>query len=83
MQTTVTVDVTKWRANVKRLQGQELWEAQQIQGGATHEVIGRYRSGMNRKQRLIKPDGTVLDIVSVDNVEDRNVTLKVRCKEVV
>lgn len=81
MATTVVVATTKWRANVKRLQGQELFEAEQIQGSATHEVRGRYRSGMTRKQRLIKPDGTILDIVSVDNVEDRNVTLIVRCKE--
>lgn len=74
-------DVTKWRANVRQLQGQELYEAQQIQGNATHEVTGRYYPGLHRKQRFVKPDGTVLNIVSVNNVEDRNITHIVRCKE--
>lgn len=81
MARTWTPDVAKWRANVRRLQGQELFEAQQIQGEATHEAVGRYRSGLARKHRFVKSDGTILDIVSIDNVEDRNVTLKVRCKQ--
>lgn len=76
-----TADPIKWRANVKQLQGQELFNAQQIQGSATHEVRGRYRPGLVREQRFIKPNGDVLNIISVNDVEDRNLTHIVRCRE--
>lgn len=78
-----TADPIKWPAHVRMLQGQELFEAQQIKGNATHEVTGRYRAGLDRKQRFVKPDGMVLNIVSINNVEERNITHTIRCKEVV
>lgn len=81
MKTEWTADPIKWRVSLKQLQGQELFEAQQMHGEATHELVGRYRSGLSRKDRFVKPDGATLNIVSLNNVEDRAIMLKVRCKE--
>lgn len=74
-------DVIKWPANIKQVQGEELFEAEQIEGMDTYMVTGRYRPGLTRRHRFRRPDGTILNILSVNNVEERNVTMIVRCRE--
>lgn len=77
-----TPDVVPWRVAIRQLNGQERFEAQQIQADATHEIKGRYYSGLTPKHRL-KFGARTFNIVSVNNVEEANINHELRCRELI
>lgn len=77
-----TADPVAWRASIRQLNGQERFEAQQIQADATHEIKGRYYPELTPKHRL-RFGSRTFNIVSVNNVEEANVNHELRCREAV
>jgi SPP1 family predicted phage head-tail adaptor len=67
----------------RQLRGEEAILARQIDARATHEVEVDYDSRINERGRLLVEGSTaeILEIVAVDNVEDRNRTVRLTCGE--
>lgn len=70
---------TVW-ANVQPLRGEERFTAQQMQAAIDHKVTMRYRAPLSAQNRLMF-GARILDIESVVNIDERNRTLEVFCKE--
>jgi len=68
----------------RQLRGEEVVLARQIDPTATHEIEMDFNSQIVEGARLLVAGSTseILNIVSVDNVEDRNRTAVVLCGEV-
>jgi SPP1 family predicted phage head-tail adaptor len=70
------------RALIAPLRGREFFEAAQLGADVTHKVTMRYMSGLTPRHRLTF-GGRTLQIVSVLNIEERDRTMQVMCKEIV
>jgi len=51
-----------------------------IIGEETHNVIIRYYAGLTTKDRILY-GARVLNILSIDNIDERNVQMNIKCKE--
>ena len=71
------------RAKIEQLTGTEYVEAQALAAGAKLKVTMRYFAGLEPTLCQFKRYGgsTVLDILHVNNVEERNVMMIVLCGE--
>jgi len=66
--------------NIKPLQGDELWKAKQINAETTHRVRMHYESSLEPTHRL-KVGARILSILSMINIDNRNKTWELLCKE--
>jgi SPP1 family predicted phage head-tail adaptor len=73
-------DLAEIWARVRPLTGVELTLGEQRQHRVTHEVIIRYRPGIQPGQRLIY-DGRALYILGIVNADERNAFLALHCEE--
>lgn len=80
--------ITEWKsvatvwAEVKPLSGREYFSAQQVQSEVTTQIWLRYLDGIMPTMR-VKFGKRTLEIVSVLNTQERNVSLQLMCKEVI
>lgn len=80
--------VTTWKnvatvwADVRPLSGREYFSAQQVQSEVTTQIWLRYLDGIMPTMR-VKFGKRTLEIVSVLNMQERNVSLQLMCKEVI
>lgn len=80
--------VTTWKnvatvwADVRPLSGHEYFSAQQVQSEVTTQIWLRYLDGIMPTMR-VKLGKRTLEIVSVLNMQERNVSLQLMCKEVI
>lgn len=72
---------TKW-ASIEPLTGREYWQAQQINAEMTSKITIRYYFGLTTTNR-IKFGTRCFDILSVQNIKERNEFMVLMCKEVV
>ena len=72
---------TVW-ADVRPLSGREYFSAQQVQSEVTTQIWLRYLDGI-MPTMLVKFGKRTLEIVSVLNMQERNVSLQLMCKEVI
>ena len=70
---------TVW-ASVEPLSGRELMNAQQAGATVTHKITMRYKSGVNPKDR-ISFDSRTIEIESVRNYRERDISLELMCRE--
>lgn len=74
-------DVTTVWGEVKPFRGSEVFENYKEFGELTHKITIRYYQGLDRTWR-IKFDGRIFRIVSVVNIEERDVYMEIVCKEI-
>ena len=67
-------------AYIKPTSGREALFGMQLEHVITHDVFIRYRSGVVASDKLVYNDRE-FNIVSIINVEERNVWLRLRCEE--
>lgn len=72
---------TVWAA-IKPLQGNERYEAQQVQSTLTHKVTIRYRVGIKPQMRIMY-QGRIFNIESVIDIDEHHRWLELLCSEVV
>lgn len=68
-------------AYVNGLSGREYWEAAVVHGENTVEFVFRWKSffdSMNTKQYRLLFNGGIYDITSIDNIQFRNKTVKIK-----
>jgi SPP1 family predicted phage head-tail adaptor len=68
------------KAAIQPLGGNELLLANQAQSGVTLRVLIRYRSDIE-PTHWIERNGRRCDIISIANVDERNVSMELHCKE--
>lgn len=68
-------------AKVSPLSGREMEHAQAIHSDTTHQVTIRYLAGVTPEMR-IQHDSRTLEILSVRNIDERNIQLGLLCREV-
>lgn len=74
---------TKILSDVNKLSGTELFEARQTYAEVTHRINTRiYVAGVTPKHRIIF-NARVFDILSVENINERNRFLEIMAKEIV
>ena len=73
---------TKYKAwaHIRQLNGRELFEAQAVNPGVTHQVKIRYRRNITNKWQVLFNDRE-LHIESIENVLEQNEWLVLMCKE--
>ncbi|ABR74602.1 head-tail adaptor protein [Actinobacillus succinogenes] len=80
--------VTTWKnvatvwADVRPLSGREYFAAQQVQSEVTTQIWLRHLPGIVPTMR-VKFSERTLEILSVLNTQERNISLQLMCKEVV
>ena len=72
---------TVW-ANIKPIAGKEYYQAETIESELTHRIIMRYRKGITPEMRVVDK-GRIFYIQSVINDYERNVSLRLMCRELV
>lgn len=68
-------------AYVNGLSGREYWEAAVVHGENTVEFVFRWKpffNSMNTKQYRLLFNGGIYDITSIDNIQFRNKTVKIK-----
>jgi SPP1 family predicted phage head-tail adaptor len=78
------VDVARVWAEVRPLRGSELLNVKQNWATASHFVNHRYLGSTvpNPKQRyLLIKDGRIMNILNVNNIEERNRSYEATCEE--
>lgn len=68
-------------AYVNGLSGREYWEAAVVHGENTVEFVFRWKpffKSMNTKQYRLLFNGGIYDITSIDNIQFRNKTVKIK-----
>lgn len=68
-------------AYVNGLSGREYWEAAVVHGEDTVEFVFRWKpffDSMNTKQYRLLFSGGIYDITSIDNIQFRNKTVKIK-----
>lgn len=68
-------------AYVNGLSGREYWEAAVVHGEDTVEFVFRWKpffNSMNTKQYRLLFNGGIYDITSIDNIQFRNKTVKIK-----
>jgi SPP1 family predicted phage head-tail adaptor len=84
----------RW-AQIEPLAGREVWQAQQVQPDTTHRVTLRFMAGLSAKMRLLAKDPNagattefpqggrrIFNIQDVQNLDERDRTVQLSCKEV-
>lgn len=66
-------------AQVRALRGNELFKAQQVQSSCTHEVLMRYRPGLDATMR-VNFRGQILNILGLPP-DEKNESLRLLCVE--
>jgi SPP1 family predicted phage head-tail adaptor len=74
------VEVSELSADLRPIGGSEGVEADRLAGRVTHEIVLRYRPGVQPAMRFRK-EARLFHIVAVINVEERNAWLKCLCEE--
>jgi len=69
-------------ASVHTLTAYELERARQVYAEATHRVELRYVAGVKATDRL-SLDGRIMEVLGIDNVDQRNIRLILVCKEII
>ena len=80
----VFVDRIQTWASIEPLSGREYYQANQTQSSVDHRISMRYQSGIQTYDRVKFKSGETVryfDILSVINLEERNITLELMCKE--
>jgi len=72
---------TVW-ASVEPLSGKEYFAAQQINSEITAKITMRHLNNINPKMRAVF-DSRIFEILSIVNLEERNISLVLMVKEVV
>ena len=67
-------------AAVEPLQGQELFSERQIHADVTHGIRARYLPGLTPRHR-IKFGERIFDILSIRDVDERNIEIDILAKE--
>lgn len=67
-------------ASIEPLSGRQLFAAQAVQNETTHRVVLRYIAGIAPPMR-VNFGGRLFDILAVRNVEERNRSLELDCRE--
>ena len=81
--------VEKWNdlftchADVRPLNGKEIYVSQQMAAEVNHEVTIRYRKNIKPADRIVDKQNRILDIKSVLDIDGRGRELKILCREVV
>lgn len=70
------------KANVEPLIGRELFQARQLYAEVTHRITLRYLDEITAKHRIMM-GARVFDILSVLNIEERNLLIEIMAKEIV
>ena len=70
---------TVW-ARIEPITGREYWNAEQVKSELTHMVVIRYMTNVTSRCRLLF-NNRILNILGVVNVEEQDVFLQLRCKE--
>jgi SPP1 family predicted phage head-tail adaptor len=73
-------DLAEIWADIQPVSGNEIGLGEQLQHRISHEVMIRYRLGVQPGQRLIH-DGRTLYIMGIVNPSERNAFLTLRCEE--
>lgn len=72
----------EWWVAIRGLQGSERQRAMQTQANATHEIRGRFRQGVNAKNRLVHQGTRVFKIVAPPvDVDEKHDLLVVLARE--
>jgi len=74
-------DVDEVWASVRPLRGSEFFEAQQMKASADHMVELRHYAGLRPQKHRFVFEGRVLNIVSVRNLDERDVAHECLCRE--
>tara|TARA_R110002095_G_scaffold109849_1_gene96207 strand:+ start:1332 stop:1652 length:321 start_codon:yes stop_codon:yes gene_type:complete len=74
------VDLATVWASVTQMSGRELVNAQQVKPDATYKVIIRYLAGVTTDD-FFTFNGRTFQILDVNNIDERNITLELMCKE--
>lgn len=74
------VTISQRWAGFRPLSGREYIQSQQVQGEADTEITIRYFAGLTTTHR-IKWGNRIFDIVNIPNTDERNVEMKLLCKE--
>lgn len=80
---TTWVEFAREYASVVDLNGREYFAAQQAQAEITTQVRMRYVAGVSALMRVEREGGDVLEVVSVVDVNGRQVELKLLCRRFV
>lgn len=75
------VDIGTVWASIEPLSGREFFAAQQVNAEVSTKITLRYRTGIKPEMRVLFA-GRVFEIVSVINLEEKNIQLVLMCEEV-
>ena len=76
------IEVCEVWANWVNVHGSEVWAADSVQAQKAATVSIRYRSGIDEKCR-IKYNDIIYEIISIDNVRERNMVLEMKVRAAV
>lgn len=74
-------EVSSVYVQAQRLSGRDLWNAQQVQPDATHEVTSRYVPGVTADMRIKLGERTLNIASPPEDVGERRILLKMLCIE--
>lgn len=74
-------DVTETWANVTTTNGESMFDGVNTDVSITHEVFIRFDSSITEEAWVRLDDGTLLNIVSVENFEKRSEFMRLVCNE--
>lgn len=78
---TWTKDCTCWAA-INPLEGTERYQAQRLDSTVTTEIKMRYIEGLTPQDRIKRcSDGRKFEVTSIINTDERNIELRMMCKE--
>lgn len=80
-----TTNIATW-ASVSPIRGSNYFASQQLQTAVSHQVTMRYQTLANSTKIQpgycrVKYDGRVLNVISVLNPDERNISLELMCTE--
>ena len=75
---TITNIIEPWWCKVTTVSGVYIFDSSNIEQVITHDFQGRYQSGIDRDM-VIEWSGEYYKIISVENFENRNEFLRLRC----
>lgn len=68
-------------AAIKTVSGKSFFAGANVDIALTHEISIRYRDDITAENWIEFSDGTLLNIVNVENLEERNEWLRLRCTQ--
>lgn len=66
-------------AGIKTINGTERFDGANVGVSLTHEIVIRFRKGITSETWIELGDGTLLDIVDTENVDEQNQFLVLAC----